>query len=462
VNGGRRLRRYAIPRGVAAVAVTLGLAACGALVGIDDPTLVGGPDGGRADAGRVGDGHTAGQRDGGGVDGGHLDARRDGGSTRDTGAVSPPDAMPDVPCTGSARECSGAQPLVCMSGAWMASGAPCSGQTCLQGACTGVCGAGQVQCDGQQPQACSAEGEWVSMGAPCAGSCTNGACLTQLLTIDASITALTVGPAGIAIVAGSSEVETSSVFGSGLTDIASATNPTITVGSSDVYWTSDADGGSVLYTSIAGGSATGLALGQGKMSGVATLNGQICWSISESHGVGGSSTGQVLCAPTDGMGETFLAQGVTSPLKVAIGPSNVAWIDSTSTLVEGKLGGSGASRMADIGSAASSGFAPTIAGGQVVYAGAPGNVPTQVALDGGALTTLSTSVFVSGGITADDTNVYWTAAGSPMGSVVSVPLGGGPLVTLASMASQPTLIAVDSTSLYWTDDSNTIWKLTPK
>jgi hypothetical protein len=68
------------------------------------------------------------------------------------------------------------QPQTCSpTGTWTA-GAPCSGQTCYNGACTGVCAPGQVGCSGNAPESCNAMGGF-TVGSPCTNqTCVSGAC----------------------------------------------------------------------------------------------------------------------------------------------------------------------------------------------------------------------------------------------------------------------------------------------
>ncbi len=102
------------------------------------------------------------------------------GSWEDSGAACPAfcNAGSCAACSAGEVRCNGNQPQSCdASGAWQDSSAACSGQTCVSGACTGVCGPGQtlpVACGdcGTDTQTCSATGTWQS-----SGTCSNqGVC----------------------------------------------------------------------------------------------------------------------------------------------------------------------------------------------------------------------------------------------------------------------------------------------
>jgi formylglycine-generating enzyme required for sulfatase activity len=52
----------------------------------------------------------------------------------------------------------------------------CVDQTCVSGACTGVCAPGQVRCKGDVPQSCDSNGNWAD-GVLCQAYCSQGACI---------------------------------------------------------------------------------------------------------------------------------------------------------------------------------------------------------------------------------------------------------------------------------------------
>jgi hypothetical protein len=60
---------------------------------------------------------------------------------------------------------------------------PCTGQTCIDGACSGVCAPGDLGCSGLQPQTCDATGNWQNSGAACVSpdTCILGVCGTSAI-----------------------------------------------------------------------------------------------------------------------------------------------------------------------------------------------------------------------------------------------------------------------------------------
>ena len=97
---------------------------------------------------------------------GSLDAS-DAGATTDAAVCTPDAAL----CTGDG----GTTPETCTaSGQWQ-TGAPCA-YVCSAGTCTGTCIPGSLQCDGQQPQQCSAAGTWSNSGSSCPNVCNAGVC----------------------------------------------------------------------------------------------------------------------------------------------------------------------------------------------------------------------------------------------------------------------------------------------
>ena len=83
-------------------------------------------------------------------------------------------------CGPTQVNCNGQQPQTCSStGTWDNSGAACVDEACLNGACTGVCVPNALRCIGEQPQACSSAGVWEDGGAPCSQptpDCNQGSC----------------------------------------------------------------------------------------------------------------------------------------------------------------------------------------------------------------------------------------------------------------------------------------------
>jgi formylglycine-generating enzyme len=87
-----------------------------------------------------------------------------------------------VPCAPGALQCTGQQPQTCdAAGAWQSSGSPCNAsQTCVSGLCTGVCGPGEMTCEGNGVALCQsadadAGGQWGSPAACMNQTCSAGA-----------------------------------------------------------------------------------------------------------------------------------------------------------------------------------------------------------------------------------------------------------------------------------------------
>jgi hypothetical protein len=107
-----------------------------------------------------------------------VDAAPDtgGGAVVDSGPVVDSGAV----CSNSATRCVGNSLETCSAGQWGAA-EPCVDQTCITDKCTGECAPAQLQCDGLQPQSCTAGGAWQDTGAPCAVSCTGaGVCTAPM------------------------------------------------------------------------------------------------------------------------------------------------------------------------------------------------------------------------------------------------------------------------------------------
>ncbi|HEX3851908.1 MAG TPA: hypothetical protein VHW01_13135 [Polyangiaceae bacterium] len=54
----------------------------------------------------------------------------------------------------------------------------CNGASSGQDAGSGLCAAGALQCDGEQPQLCTTGGQWQNLGGGCPGGCVAGGCTT--------------------------------------------------------------------------------------------------------------------------------------------------------------------------------------------------------------------------------------------------------------------------------------------
>jgi hypothetical protein len=96
-------------------------------------------------------------------------------------------------CAPGQTACSGNAVVTCAAGGAWGTPAACSNQTCVVttspavdggastslASCQGMCPAGQLACNGQQPTQCGPDGQWQNLGAPCAGStpvCNTGTC----------------------------------------------------------------------------------------------------------------------------------------------------------------------------------------------------------------------------------------------------------------------------------------------
>ena len=140
------------------------------------------PEGGTGDTG-TGDatGGDTGSADTGAADTGTVDTGTVDTGIADTGTV-------EAGCAAGSTGCTGNTPWSCVGGV-VTSGAACSNQTCVAGACTGVCAPGQTQCASGNSlfQSCKADGTWgttatctgPSMGSPTcnpATGCGAGTC----------------------------------------------------------------------------------------------------------------------------------------------------------------------------------------------------------------------------------------------------------------------------------------------
>jgi hypothetical protein len=74
-------------------------------------------------------------------------------------------------CLLGETQCNGQQPQRCGSNAtWQNNGGPCTAQTCVQGACAGVCAPGQQECNGNNVWTCSGSGAYAE-STTCAQTC---------------------------------------------------------------------------------------------------------------------------------------------------------------------------------------------------------------------------------------------------------------------------------------------------
>ncbi|HEX8792354.1 MAG TPA: hypothetical protein VF765_15475 [Polyangiaceae bacterium] len=170
-----------------------------------------------------------------------------------------------------------------------------------------------------------------------------------------------------------------------------------------VYFTDYSNPGSVLQVPLAGGTVTTLAPNQSNPGGLALNDTTAYWTAS--------GAGTIMSATLDGGAPTNVAPAV-APFGVALDSTSVYWTTASGVF--------------------------------------------SIPLNGGSVTTLSSSENNASGIAVDATGVYLVNYGSMMGStdgtVKMIPLDGGPEVTLATSQENPQAIAIDSTSVYWTNN----------
>jgi hypothetical protein len=169
--------------------------------------------------------------------------------------------------------------------------------------------------------------------------------------------------------------------------------------------------------------------------------------------------GQIMQAPLDGSSWTILASAQNGPWALAVGGGKVVWttsgfVDSVRGAVEETPVGGGI--VDGIGVAQGMPVGVAVEGPDVFWAnqGDPnvsnsGSIMKQL-LDPSAAGDPVT--LVSGGapqgIAVDGAHVYWTDSQSQ--SVNEVALAGGAPTTVAAGQVAPLAIAVDDTSVYWT------------
>jgi hypothetical protein len=111
-------------------------------------------------------------------------------ATVDDGGTAPDDAPSgvadaDAGCAESSLNCNGQQPQVCTAGQFQDMGAACSNSACVAGTCQGVCSPQGLRCTGNGVETCDATGAWgaaaacpaatpICNGAGVCGACANG------------------------------------------------------------------------------------------------------------------------------------------------------------------------------------------------------------------------------------------------------------------------------------------------
>jgi hypothetical protein len=194
---------------------------------------------------------------------------------------------------------------------------------------------------------------------------------------------------------------------------------------SDVYWSA---GDSVFGVPAAGGSKVTLASGHGEaVIGISLDATNVYWLDAGTR----EADTTLLAVPRTGGTVTTLATHLSEPTNVVSDGTDVYWGDSYS--------------------------------GAIVRVPRAGGAPTTLYTDMTAQAygdQTQTSDVYFGGITVDDTSVYWTNTVASR-NVMKVAKTGGTAVTLAAGLPAPQAIAVDSTSLYWTTNGP-LMRLTPK
>jgi len=267
----------------------------------------------------------------------------------------------------------------------------------------------------------------------------------------------------------------------------------IAVDATNVYWADWDDGPKKV--SLNGGSVVTLVSGSTSAAKALAVDAtSVYWT---------AYYGEVNKVPITGGAVVTLASGQDSPLGIAVDATSVYWTNgdpngsSRPLVLKVPLGGGIVSTLVTQSNTEKDAEEITVDATSVYWIDHFANAIKKVPLNGGPVTTISTSVQsisvgdLTGGITVDATNVYWTddnavmkapLSGGPgvaltsgmgtfslrctpglvidaqnaywsslSGSVLKVPLTGGRTTTLAEGLSNPRGIAVDATSVYWVD-----------
>jgi hypothetical protein len=290
-------------------------------------------------------------------------------------------------CTPGAVQCSGNSVETCGADGTWGTPADCNYQTCVAGVCTGVCGPEETSCSGAQPLACSAAGAWTNAGSPCAQP-----------TPDCA--------AGLAYVCGCNGTTCNDCSGSTCTSVCVEDE----------------------LTDPKNCGACGVACAAGPCT-AGQCDTTIAANLYEARGLALSATtlaftysNAVLTVPVGGGTPTTIGCGASTPSEVALDAANVYFTTFDGNVMKAPIGGA---------------TATTLASGQV----SPGP------------------------LVVDAKYVYWTNAGpfatGYAGSVGKVAIAGGSAVTvLASGLDEPTAIAIDANNVYFgTADDSTLWSV---
>jgi hypothetical protein len=317
-------------------------------------------------------------------------------------------------------------------------GNSCGAGSCLNGSCSCpapgvVCGGACVDV-GTDNNNCGSCGTICSTTAPSTAQCLNGRCLVTRVT-------------------GSSTENQSAVA----------------LDSANFYWMSSQNGQnySVLGVPIGGGVPSTIVSGLSYASGLAVRGGSIFWTDD-------ADAGSVGTQPISGGSPVTLASGGTSGGVTALGPiavngSNVYWDNGgmeqgteyirTSALVTVPLGGGPPTTLASAQGIGMGGLALDAANvywsyetgtGQAMAYGGVFSMP----LGGGTITTLAAQRYCTSGFAIDGASVYWTEL---YGNLMKVAIGGGTPVTLATNGAFA--VVSDGTYVYWSDANNLVLKM---
>jgi hypothetical protein len=276
------------------------------------------------------------------------------------------------------------------------------------------------------------------------------------------------------------------------------------VDATDVYWTSsDPNTGNVSKCAVQGcAQPTVVAAnepGAFDLAGDAT---NVYWTDFLATG------GQVVLAPKVGGGAVVLANGLLSPMGIAVGTSSVYFtlnLQPNGSVMTCGIGGCSnapttlASSQNGAGAIAVDGttlYWTDIFSGDVMTCTLPTcsnastlassqGYPEVLALDatnvywtnytggtvvtcaksgcGASPTTIASGQLGARGIAVDGASVYWTTLGSNGTLMKCAKTSCAAPTTLASQLNSPYSVAVDATSVYWTErGAGTVMKLTPK
>jgi hypothetical protein len=332
-------------------------------------------------------------------------------------------------------------------------------------------------------------------GAACGGACTASRCIVTLASGGGG-TAIAVDGTSVYF-AGQAGLQRVPIGGGAVATLASGANGAVAVDAKNAYY-STAQG--VMSVPLVGGAPR--KLGLYPANGITSNTKGVCWTAvngdvvsvpvpDESDGGtmdGGASDGgdDAGLLPLDA---TTLAANQDYPAGLIADSTAVYWTTS-GTLASGggfaprtgtvmrfafsalaEDGGASDAGATAIATAQSYPFAIT-ADATNVYWTASGTVGAGYAdgevmkapVTGGTPTALASGQSFPYGIAADSANVYWAnnANAAAGGTLMSVPIGGGAAVTLVSGVEGPTYVAVDATSVYWTTSAGAIMKATPK